>query len=91
MPTPIDNTFTSYHLDPREDLEGCAFNMVQLAKLRNRLSTAAQLKLNLAVEERNERDFFNQHAYYSGQIYVLQLMIDESESAIRELASLSRL
>lgn len=77
----IPNNYTQYELTAEEEKSASIFNIYQEAKLRNLLVRAMDMKLGLKVNTTNVNDFIQQEAYYTGQIDLLAMLIDESITA----------
>jgi len=83
----IPNSFTSYELTEKEELQGSIFNTSQLEVLQNTQANVATEKLNLELDPEHPTDFIQQEAYKKGQLDLITNMIDKSIVSAEELAN----
>jgi hypothetical protein len=80
-----ENLFTSYDLEPREELEGKSLNLYQRAVLQNRIALYSQEKLAWRFDPNNVTECVAREAYLGGQIALLTELLAESDLAQAEL------
>jgi hypothetical protein len=77
----ISNVFTSVVLTADEEKAGLTFNSLNLAVLRNQLSSIAEEKLNLTFTPNDVLSYTQQEAYLKGQMDILRYLLDSHTAA----------
>lgn len=88
--TPINTVFTTYDLDETEQLTGTVYSSNQLAVLRNKLSETVQQKLRLVFDPANVMKYTQDEAFLTGQISILEFLLDAHAEALVEIAAIAR-
>jgi len=76
----IPNSFSRYYLTDEEELNGSTFTIDQIQVLQNDLASIAEEKINLEFDPKNPEEFIQAEAFKSGQIALLQYMLERSEA-----------
>lgn len=76
----IPNSFTTYALTEEDALTGSVFTPLQKQVLNNHLASLAEEKLTLEFDVNNDKSFIQQEAYKTGQIKLLQYLLDNSQA-----------
>ena len=87
MSTIIPNTFTSYELSEKEELQGSILTGLQIQVLQNALSATAEEKLALEFDPEHPQLFIQQEAYKKGQIELYTFLIDKSLTSAEEMVN----
>lgn len=81
------NTFTSYTLSREEETSGSIYTNLQRMVLQNHIATIAEQKLGLVFNPQNPLDMGLQDSYLTGQMQMLQTLLQNSTDAEHEIAS----
>ena len=81
MAIPKLNSFTSFELSESEQLIGSSLGYEQSCVIRNQLASIAEQKLSLMFDTKDPYAMIAQDAFLSGQIKILQWLLDSSEAA----------
>jgi len=84
------SSFTKYTLNPQEEQSGMILNDSQLAVLHNLRTDIADQKINLDFTPNDVLGFTQQEAFLSGQLKLLQHLIDRSEEAVKNALEIAR-
>lgn len=77
----IPNTFTSYELTEKEQLEGMILSSLQKQVLQNERAQIAEEKLNLDFNPAEPDSFIQADAFKKGQLAVIAWQLASSEAA----------
>ena len=86
MAYPIPTTFTKYELTEEETKAGQTLTTQNKQVLQNLLSDTAEMKLNLIFDPTRPSDFIQNEAALAGQIKILRLILESSESVSPSLS-----
>ena len=94
MAKPLINDFTSYSLNPEEQLNGEILSTLNKMVLQNLAIMYRHEKDNLVVDnnlpaEQAIRQFATNHASATGKIELIQYLLDASENAEQTLVKLN--
>ena len=89
MASQIPNTFTSYKLNEEETFQGSILSAAQQYVLQNMLTGIAEQVLNLVFEHQDPIEFAKQHAFLSGQMSILRVLLLTSEDNLNRLKATS--
>lgn len=81
MGTQATNSFTSYELTDKEQLEGTILSSLQKQVMQTQRSQIAEEKLGLEFDTSNPAAFTQQEAYKRGQLDILTYLLDASDAA----------
>jgi len=77
----IENDYTTYELNPQEELEGSILTISQKQVIQNDLSMAAQEILVLELDVKNPEAFIQDQAYKQGYMAALRWRLECSNIA----------
>lgn len=75
----VPNSFSVYALDDAEAESGTVLTYMQKAVIQNKISFAAETKLNLIFDPKDPADFGIQTSYQTGRIDALKELLLSSE------------
>jgi hypothetical protein len=91
LPFPIASSlYTRYELTPQMEREGYHFSITSLAVLNNLRATIAEEKIKLPFTPDNVLEYTQQEAYKTGQLDILDHLIQQAESFEIEAAQLTQ-
>lgn len=85
MSTLIPSSFSRFEVTDTEALEGSVFSDKQLVMLQNQLADVAEQKINTIFDATNPTQFAQDEAFLSGQIKILQYLMETSQVAAETL------
>lgn len=81
MPTPVNNTFTTYELTPEEERIGHALSPLTLCVIQNALAELAQTKLNAVYDPTQPLQYAQADATLTGKMEILRWLQDQAKWA----------
>lgn len=79
--TKITSSFQRIPLTDKDTISGAILSSIHTAIIQNHRVDIAEQKLNLVFDPQNVVDFAQQNAYLQGQLDILQMLLDASETA----------
>lgn len=87
MSTETKNTFSSYELQDKEQLQGLLLTSLQRQVIHNMRTGIAEEKLVLTYDPKEPQTFVQQEAYLRGQLDAFTYLLDSAISAEETLAT----
>lgn len=81
IPSHINSSFHRFTTTPDEVLSGSILSNMQIAVIQNLRVDIAEQKLALTFTPEKMYDFVQQESFLSGQLEILQFLIDSSEAS----------
>jgi len=78
----ITSSFQRVSLSEKDEISGSILSAMHIGVIQNHIVDIAEQKLNLVFDPTNVIDFAQQNAYLQGQLDVLKLLLDSSETAV---------